>query len=122
MQEIYGHSAIEMSRARWKRTIEQVTWTYMLAVLILVGFCIDLASAQVCVYLCTGMCVCVCVCVRMPRVYIMEAPCDHNRWPGRLRIPVACPGPQVAPGVLGRPKTPGVDMVHILNSDLARLG
>ena len=30
-----------------KSTIEQVTWTYMLAVLILTGFCIDLASAQV---------------------------------------------------------------------------
>ena len=47
MQETYGHSCFEMTRARRKLMIKSNEWQYMLAVIIILGFACDVLAAQV---------------------------------------------------------------------------
>lgn len=46
MQRLYGHSSFEMHRAKWKETIESLRWQYLVAIIIIVGFCIDVLESQ----------------------------------------------------------------------------
>ena len=47
MQETYGHSWFEMTRAKRKIMIQSNGWQYILAIIILLGFTCDVLAAQV---------------------------------------------------------------------------